>query len=162
MYKRKYPPISRRKRMLCLYVTFLTALSISFLLMPFVTQTENETMLLVFLTGILFWIGLIGTIVVYVFIAYSKQKSKEFRKRNSYNKRLGIMHFFQNVWASVFDVVMFLSLIGFTITCIWMETTYLPFIFLSVFSFSFGMHCMLNGSNYTYINNRIRRENTNE
>lgn len=156
-YRGRYQRVQQRKRMLYLYTAFLTALSASVFIMPFGIKMADNSMIITYTSGILFWIGLIGTIAMAVFITYSRRRSKGFQQVYPNHRRLGLIHFFQNMPALVCDILMFISLIGFIITRIWVGTTIWPFIFLSVLIFSFGMHCMLNGSNYIYINYKIRR-----
>lgn len=156
-YRAQHLRRQQRKRMLYLYAAFLTVLSVSVFLMPFGIKMADESMMLTYTSGILFWIGLLGTIAMAVYITLSRRRSQGFAKTYPNHKRLGLIHFFQNMPAFICDILMFISLIGFIITRIWVGTTIWPFIFLSILIFSFGMHCMLNGSNYTYINYRIRR-----
>ena len=156
-YRRKYSRSQRRIQMLYLYAAFLTALSISVFSMPFGIKIADKTKMLTYLSGTLFWIGLVGTIATAAYITYSRKRSKGFQKAHPNHRRLGVIHFFQNIPASICDVLLFISLIGFVITRIRLGTTVFPFIFLSFLTFSFGMHCMLNGSNYIYINYKMRR-----
>ena len=156
-YRGRYQRAQQRKRMLYLYVAFLAALSVSMFMMPFGIKMADKSMILTYLSGVMFWIGLLGTIAMAVYITYSRHRSQGFAKAHPNHKRLGLIHFFQNMPAFVCDILMFVSLIGFIITRIWVGTTIWPFIFLSILIFSFGMHCMLNGSNYIYINYKTRR-----
>lgn len=156
-YRAQHYRRQQRKRMLYLYAAFLAVLSVAVFLMPFGIKMADESMMLTYISGILFWIGFVGTIAMAIFITYSRCHSKGFKQTYPNHKRLGLIHFFQNMPAFICDILMFISLIGFVITRIWVGTTIWPFIFLSILIFSFGMHCMLNGSNYTYINYKIRR-----
>ena len=144
--------------MLCFYVIFLVVLSASFVFMPFGVQMADESMTLTYISGTMFWIGFIGTIVTAVCITASRCRSKDFRKEYPDQKQLGLIHFFKNKPAIACDILMLVSLIGFIITSIWVEATIFPYIFLSILIFSFGMHCMLNGSNYIYINQVNKKE----
>ena len=155
--KNKHQSTQQRKRLLQLYAAFLAVLSFSLFLMPFGLRQGNDSMLLTYLSGALFWIGLIGTVVMAVHITKSRCKSREFAAAHPNHKQLGLVHFFQNTSACICDGVMLVSIAGFVITRILAALTVWPFVFLSVFVFSFGMHCMLNGSNYIYINYRTRR-----
>lgn len=148
----------QRKIKLCLYVIFLVVMSVSFVFMPFGVKMADESMTLTYISGTMFWIGFLGTIATAVCITYSRCRSKDFNKEYPNQKQLGLIHFFKNKPASVCDILMLVSLVGFIIACIWVETTILPYIFLSILIFSFGMHCMLNGSNYIYINKINKKE----
>lgn len=156
-YRAQHYRRQQRKRMLYLYAAFLAVLSVSVFLMPFGIKMADKSMVLTYILGIMFWIGLLGTIAMAVHITLSRRRSKGFKQIYPNHKRLGLIHFFQNTEAFICDVLMFISLVGFIITRIWVGTTIWPFIFLSILIFSFGMHCMLNGSNYIYINYRTRR-----
>lgn len=156
MYQKKHKRKMQKKQMLYLYMAFLAALSISVFLMPIGIEIADRTRILTYLSGVMFWVSLFGTISIALFINYKRKKSKEFANDASGSKRWGIIHFFQNKPAIISDVLLFVSLIGFIITRILSETTIFPVVFLSLFIFSFGMHCMLNGSNYNYINYQKR------
>lgn len=156
-YKGKSPQRKQRKRLLYLYVIFLTALSVSVFMMPLGIKISGKTKLLTYLSGIIFWIGFVGVIVTAAYITYLRKRSKDFKKAYPNLRQFGLIHFFKNMPAFICDLLLFVSLIGFVITNILWGTTVFPFIFLSLLIFSFGMHCMLNGSNYIYINYMIRR-----
>ena len=156
-YRGRYQRVQQRKRMLYLYIAFLAVLSVSMFIMPFGIKMADKSMIMTYISGIMFWIGLLGTIAMAVYITRSRHRSQGFAKAHPNHKRLGLIHFFQNMPAFVCDILMFVSLIGFIITRIWVGTTIWPFIFLSILIFTFGMHCMLNGSNYIYINYKTRR-----
>ncbi len=143
---------SKQQKMFCLYIAFLFLLSLAVFIMPFGFKVEHKTMILTYLSGIIFWVGLIGTMIMAVYITNSRKQSKKFTKKFPNCKQLGLIHFFKNKPAFICDILLFISLIGFIITRICVGTSVVPFIFLSFFIFSFGMHCMLNGSNYIYIN----------
>lgn len=156
--KGKYQKRRRqRRRMLYLYSLFLAVLSISVFLMPFGMKKTIISKIPTYISGAMFWIGLLGTIAMALYITYSRRRSRGFAKVYPNHKRLGLIHFFQNRSAFICDILMLISLIGFIITRIWVGATIWLYGFLSVLTFSFGMHCMLNGSNYIYINYKIRR-----
>lgn len=142
----------QRRRMLYLYGLFLAVLSISVFLMPFGIKKSVISKIPTYISGVMFWIGLLGTIAMALYITFSRRRSHGFAKAHPNHKRLGLIYFFQNMPAFICDILMFISLIGFIFTRIWVGTTIWPFAFLSILTFSFGMHCMLNGSNYIYIN----------
>lgn len=151
MKHKKTPNCRRRKIMFSLYVIGLATLSVSCLLMPFGVRVSDETMLLIYASGALFWIGLLSTIVMAMSISGARRRDRVFSKTNSNEKGCGLFRFFRNKPAVVCDTLMIISAVGLAATCIWAEQTIWPFPFLSLFIFSFGMHCMLNGRAYTYI-----------
>lgn len=140
-----------KKRLLSVYILFLALLSLSISVMPFAVRLSDKIMLLSYLSGIMFWSGLTGTIVSAAVITRSKRKSRQFSKENPECRKIGIIHFFQNRTAAVYDILMGIVFAGLVITCVLLPTSSVPLVFLSLFIFSFGMHCMLNGSNYIYI-----------
>lgn len=155
-YKKKHHQKLQKKQLLYLYMAFLAVLSISVFLMPMGIKIADKTKILTYLSGTMFWVGFVGTICIALYITYLRRRSKAFADEKSIHKRLGIILFFQNRPAIISDVLLFVALIGFIITRVLSETTVFPFLFLSLFIFSFGMHCMLNGSNYNYIKYQTR------
>lgn len=156
-YAKHYSRRKQRKRMLYLYTAFLAEVSLSVLLMPIGMKTAESTMAITYISGVMFWIGLIGAIAMAGYITYSRRKSVGFQSQYPHLRQWGVIHFFQNVPAIICDILMFVSVIGFAVMRIWLGKTICPFVFLSLLIFSFGMHCMLNGSNYTYVNYQTRR-----
>lgn len=145
-----------------LFIVFLLVFSISFLFMPFSMSSDGAISLLMYLSGACFWIGLIGTIVFAVLINKSRKSDKEFQESHADMKRIGIIHFFSNKSAIIVDILMIVSLTALIIVRLFRGSIILSFILISIFVFTFGMHCMLNGINYVYINDsrRKRRERT--
>ena len=92
-----------------------------------------------------------GALVVAGCLAAARRRDVALAKTHSKDKRCGWLRFFQNVPATVCDVVLIASAVGLAATSVWAGTTVWPFPFLSIFLFSFGMHGMLNGSEYTYV-----------
>lgn len=141
----------RRKEMMILYSSFLFLISLSIVLMPIANDVKSKSYILLYFAGACFWIGLVG--VVYMLLKINRKRRDNYRFNESFNnqKQLGIIHFFQNTEALITDVIMFMSLVGFVITKIFSSNLYISFIISAVFIFSFGMHCMLNGTNYKYL-----------
>ena len=137
-----------------LYLLFLAIISVSIILMPF--TVDNNAIIPIWLSGSLFWIGLLGVIVTVIMINKGRKKDTSFRKKQKGSKQFGLIHFFQNKLAIVFDTIMFSAIICFILFSLTVNINLLQFICLSVFVFSFGMHCMLNGVNYIYINYIVR------
>lgn len=152
----------RQRKMMWLYTLFLALLAISVCLMPIGSNLKEQTTIIMYVSGVAFWIGLIGTIFMAVKINNSRKKSYRFNERFGDHKQLGVIHFLQNTEAIIADIAMFVSIVAFIIAKIWISEISVSFILLAVFIFSFGMHCMLNGINYRYINYKVRRENEDE
>jgi len=142
--------IRNRKKLLAGYTRFLALWSLSFVPMPLVVKPENtQTALLIFL-GACFWIGCIGTVLSAIRIIKCKEP-EETKKRSL----PGILRFFQNRPASIADAAMLISLVAFLLVGN-TEALIVPFLTCAVFVFSFGMHCVLNGSFYEALHRDIR------
>lgn len=150
----------RRQKMLRHYIIALIVLSLSVFLMPIVNGIKTGTRVPIYMDGALFWIGFISTVRMAVKINSSRRRSASFNKRYGKQKKLGPVHFFQNREAVLMDVMMFVSLIAFIAARFLRWNTTVRFLLVSMFLFSFGMHCMLNGINYIYIKHKtnVRRD----
>lgn len=162
MIRRSLLSEKRRRKMMWLYTGFLALLAISVCLMPIGSSLKEKTTIIMYISGVAFWIGLIGTICMAVKINNSRKNSYRFNERFGNHKQLGVVHFLQNTEAIIADIAMFVSIVAFIIAKIWISEIIVSFILLAIFIFSFGMHCMLNGINYRYINYKVRRENEDE
>lgn len=139
-------------------ICFLLLLSVSIVLMPFSVSLEAKTYLPIYLTGSLFWVGLIGTIVTAINVNKSRKHSRSFNEKYPDLKQLGVIHFFKNTPAKITDILMVISAVGFIVFRLFSDNIVLQFIIIALFVFLFGMHCMLNGINYIYLNYNSRRE----
>lgn len=150
----------RRQQMFRNYVISLATLSFSIFLMPIVNSFKNETKIPMYIVGALFWIALILTIRMAIRINNSRRRNSAFNSKYGNLKKLALIHFFQNKKALIMDAIMFASLIAFIITRLITDNLIIQFLFVSMFAFSFGMHCMLNGINYIYIKHKstVRRD----
>lgn len=145
-----------------LYVVFLFIFSASFLLMYFGMGADGMLNPWNIIAGACFWIGLIGTIFSAISINSMRRADMEFQESHADIKRIGIIHFFTNKPAIIADTLMMISLIGYIIMRLLKSYNILSYILIAIFVFTFGMHCMLNGINYIYINDSRskRRERT--
>ena len=148
----------KTKRLLFSFnILFLVILSVSVSIMPYNSKTDGVTDMKI-LTGVMFWLGLIGTMLFASLINYFRRKDKLFNKAAEKYNKLALIHFFQNRPAMVFDVILILTVLGFVAILIFDLNLFFKFSFLSAIIFSFGMHCILNGINFVYVmNKRIRR-----
>ncbi len=146
------------KRILfALNIVFLASLSLSFAFMPFSTR-EGSSKSLVMATGLLFWLGLLGTIFFALLINHFRRSDAAFNKAAKKYRRFGLTHFFQTFPGMIFDIILILTTIAFVVIVAMNLSLSIKFILISVIIFSFGMHCMLNGINFVYVmNKRIRR-----
>ena len=71
------------------------------------------------------------------------------------NYLLGLISFFQNKKAKVFDVLAGVTLAGVAISIILTDARgYVCYVFIALFTFSFCAHCIYNGKNYYFIKNK--------
>ena len=113
-----------------------------------------------YIAGALFWTAFILTVGMAVRINKSRHRSELFNREYEGLKKIGLLHFFQNKEALVMDAMMFTSLIVLIIIRVLKANVTVQSLFISLFVFSFGMHCMLNGINYVYIKYKteVRRD----
>ena len=124
--------------------------------MPWAHQQKEITKLPLALAGASFWLGAVGTIAAAMQIHRNRSKKRSPKKAGI--RQSGLCCFFQNPEAMVADGLLFASILGFILIRICTDSLYGPFIFLALFVFSFGMHCMLNGKGYQSLNQQVRRE----
>ena len=135
-------------------VLFQLLMSVSILLMPIAVQMGQQYRKMTILIGLVFWISAIAGYVMTVIANlerkwYIKQKVDGNVKMNC---RAGITHFFENVPATIADVIMFMSLLLFVFLRFteW-KYEYISYILLFMLIFSLHMHCMFNGRIYKVI-----------
>lgn len=134
-------------------------MSTDFLLMPISNFiTTHNTRWIDILSGIVFWISLISAIVLCLFYIqccqlWHKQNTTD---ENGYNKRqIGLITFFSNPFSIVADAVMCISFFVFIMLMIFTDRTgFICYVDIAFFTFSFSMHCILNGKyfNALFIN----------
>lgn len=125
-------------------------LAISFVLMP----VEE----LGFIPGILFWGGLLTGVVLQI-VLETRLRSLFARynvKRGTIPKtRNGLLSFGSNPLAAVADVCLIVSVAATILAFILTKGTgYLCYVCLSILTFSFCMHCILNGRIYIFVKNQ--------
>lgn len=150
----------RWQKMFRSYTISLAILSLSIFLMPIGYGLRSDTRIPMYIVAVLFWMALFSTIRMAVNINSSRRKNVAFHAKYKSLKKLALIHFFQNKKALIMDSMMFVSLISFVIMRFITDSLVIQFLFVSMFAFSFGMHCMLNGINYIYINHKstVRRD----
>lgn len=156
--RRSYTSQKHKMTMFLLFMMFLLILSVAIMLMPIASAQKETARGLLFLSGACFWSGLIGTVTMAVKINNARKRNHRFKEKYGDLKQCGVVSFFKNKEAKIADITMFASIICFIITKIFADGLYWPFACLALFVFSFGMHCMLNGINYIYLNFKVRRE----
>lgn len=148
----------RLKNMYFVYIFFLLIFSLSFALMPFGIGSDGQIKKIIYLIGAMFWIGLIGIIISSIQVSkLGKIISERLEDNENDKKRVGIISFFQTKPAKIADLILIISLVLLIVFCVFTNYTILKFLLISIVVFSFGMHCVLNGINYSYIANRKKR-----
>lgn len=145
-----------QKKDLYKYITFLFLSSLSIAFMPLGVSISEDSKSLMYIVGATFWISLIGMVFVSLKINRNRKRSRIFNAENGNKKQLGLIHFFQNKEAKIVDIALFGAIGGFIIVRIFVSNLNVSFILFAISVFLFGMHCMLNGINYKYINYKVR------
>lgn len=152
---------SKKNHMAYLIVSIAAFLvfSISFLLMPVeadpMVQGPNAYTIV---AGLMFWIGLLVGIVMQVILSTLRRNwfSRNKVKLPLTNQpKLGLISFFRNRTALVFDVMLVVSIIGLVIAMVATNAVgYSCYVFMALTSFSFCAHCIFNGKIYYFIENK--------
>lgn len=148
---KKTSRIDKSVKIFISYTIFLGILSLAFFFMPFVNQKSEETMIPLQITGICFWIGIMGVIISTVFLNRIRKKDSTFIQKKKNVFLVGALCFFQNIYGMIADVLVLVTGIGFVIVINLTSNLYVQFSFLALLIFSLGMHCMLNGICYKYV-----------
>jgi len=153
--------ISRRTKRLWLrlFTVFLFIFAISFVLMTFVNVRHKDSGAIIYIAGGMFWAGLIGTVVMTIKINLARIKDRSYKKK--YNITM-LFNWFSNKKAIWIDLVMIISVIMMILARLLFNKTEIFLVIFAVFIFTFGMHFMLNGINYKYINYKGKRGRQNE
>ena len=133
--------------------------SISFLLMPVeVDPMEQGTSVYTIVAGLMFWLGLIIGILMQVILSILRRNwfsRNRVRLPLTNQPKLGLITFFKNRVALVFDVMFIVSVIGLVISLIATDAVgYSCYVFMALTSFSFCAHCIFNGKIYYFIENK--------
>lgn len=133
-------------------------LAISFLLMPFgTTATADKISAVTLISGIVFWASIVLGIVAQCVLSSRRKAwySKNRIKKSRVKQKIGLISFFKNTYAAIADIGLALSLTGLiAVLIVTQGTGYVCYVFISLFVFSFSMHCILNGKNYYYVINQ--------
>lgn len=137
---------SKGKVFLFLSIISFFIMSATFLVMPLIKiDIDSSENIYNILIGIVFWITLILGIIN-LFLSRKNIQIKDMKKG------IGLIRFFQNKIAVIFDVLLIISIIGLIILTLATDgTLYICYIFFSLVIFSFIMHCILNGKIFNYL-----------
>lgn len=141
-----------KKQELVSILSFLLS-SISFMFLYFADyQKNNFTKILGYILPSIFWLGLIIAIVIQILL-YRKLKVKVDRNQ------IGIISFFKNRYAIVFDILTILLTIVTIILLIKNVNNFITFLIISLLIISFEMHCVFNGKYFNYILTEEEKKN---
>ncbi len=143
--------------LIILYTAFLFMLSLAIALMPVASANKWKMRWLLTLNGVMLWLGVVGVAVMAIVITVHRRKNSKFKKVHPEKKRIGLINFFENIYAIIADILMGVSAVAFITVTIFAGNVFLMDMLLGIFVFSFGMHCMLNGINFVYINYLLGR-----
>lgn len=119
--------------------------SASFMLFYFVDyQKNNFTKALGYLLPAIFWLGLIIAVVMQILISLKL-------KMEVTKNKIGVVSFFKNKYAVVFDVLMIVSIIITLILLVKHVNNFIVFLIISLLIISFEMHCILNGKYFNTV-----------
>lgn len=139
-------------------IFFFLLFACSFLIMPMETKARIFNISVnTFVSGLMFWVSIVMGIVTQCILAVRKKKWYKMNhiKNVKSSQRLGLISFFRNNYATAADIVSAVSLIGFIVSMVvTYGTAYICYVFVSLFAFSFSMHCILNGKIFYHIVNR--------
>lgn len=139
-------------------IIFFLMLSVSFLLMPLGNEASTESIsLYTLIAGLMFWISIIMGIITQCVLAYRRKNWQAIHriKKARVAQRIGLISFFKNSYAAIADAATILSLIGLVIVMIATQGSgYICYVCISLFVFSFSMHCILNGKVFYYVVNQ--------
>lgn len=134
----------------------MAMVSITILFMPVASErATDDNAISLYFSGIAFWIFILGgySLIAIINVRRKRSITRDVIKGGTQKQHLpGVIRFFTNPWAMIFDILFILSLVAFIY---YQLTTYidgmLSYVLLAFMLFSFHMHCMLNGKNFNFI-----------
>lgn len=130
------------KLLLLVCLICFTLLGISFLLMP-IEGSESVQKYIPILLGTIFWLSLVGGVASYV--CFASEMKRRAGQKQKFKPKMGLICFFQNRYAVIADVTMFVSLIALVATVLLTNgTSYSCYLSIALFVWSFSMHCICN------------------
>lgn len=143
----------KKQQFLC-FSCFLFVWALAVVIMPVGSAIRNDYEGILIVSGCLFWLGVIGTAFSAFRINLSRKRSLCFKKAYPQLRQFGLTSFCKNKLAAIADITVIISIIGAVVAQMVFKNIYISFVFIALFVFSFGMHCMLNGINYIYITHK--------
>lgn len=150
--------INRIKHYFWLSVVFLSAMSLTILVIPIIPQHTGELSVLI---AIFFWcVAFLGYGAVFL----ANRRRKEFLRRRfgrdiQKNFRPGIFCFYSNPFAKLADTaVIFLLLLFVGILCTPLKNTYFAVILLSVLVWTINMHSLFNSRTFRILKYKYKEK----
>lgn len=130
--------------------------SLSVILVPFSSNKNGELNTAGYVSGVLFWLGLLAGCVIYFYLLY-KNKAM-IQEMIEHPKRPAVINFFSNKPGTISDIVLIISL-AISIYCAVKITvnSVIVLIFLFLLLVSIYGHFLFNGKIYRYICNTQKK-----
>ena len=131
----------------------LGLMSLSFLLMVPQEQSRQAMDLMTILAGLCFWLPFLAGLALQLKLwAQCRKHYKTHRQPGKPAKRVGVICFFRNPVATVWDIVMFVAVAALVISLLATNGSgAICFLFFSITMFAFCGHCVYNGRSYFFI-----------
>ena len=128
------------------------------ILLCIITPVKDKTeQILVYTTSIIFWLGLILE-QIFIWMADAVRKKEVGKKEKNKKSYPGIISFFKTKLGKISDILLILSLITYVIMLITEFGVYFSqYIALFLIVLSFRFHCIANGKNYIYRQDKKER-----
>ncbi len=129
--------MAKSKKMILAQVISFAISSLMICLSPICSYDEGKAkMIMSVIVSTVFWIGLIAGIVLDVLLGKDNKELKG---------KMGLISFFKNKIAMIFDILFVISLILSLVVVISKTALAIGSVAIAVCIFSFEMHCVLNG-----------------
>lgn len=129
--------MAKSKKMILAQIISFAISSLMICLSPICSYDEGKAkMIMSVIVSTVFWIGLIAGIVLDVLLGKDNKELKG---------KMGLISFFKNKIAMIFDILFVISLILSLVVVISKTALAIGSVAIAVCIFSFEMHCVLNG-----------------
>lgn len=129
--------MAKSKKMILAQIISFAISSLMICLSPICSYDEGKAkMIMSVIVSAVFWIGLIAGIVLDVLLGKDNKELKG---------KMGLISFFKNKIAMIFDILFVISLILSLVVVISKTALAIGSVAIAVCIFSFEMHCVLNG-----------------
>ena len=136
-------------------IFFFLVFSASFLLMPLGEErADGGITSYAFAAGLMFWVSLFLGMVTQIILSHRRKVwYAAHNSRAAAARKIGLISWFKNVYASIADGMTLLSLVGVVVAYVLTDGIgYVCYVMAFLLMFSFCMHCILNGKNFYYVN----------